>query len=1179
MRKPLDLLRARLKGSTLIEASAGTGKTYSLAALFLRYIVEEGFKVEEILVVTFTEAATEELRGRIRARLKEALALFAVGESDDEFLKGLLAKCVDHELARRRIVRALASFDEAPIFTIHSFCGRVLAQSAFECGAPFEREVSGDSSSALEEVVGDYWRVTVGNLPVLVKRRLQEKRIGVGELSKFAGKWRARQNMTLIPDGGDPWPESLEGSVKSLFESFSSLWLESRGEVARLIQESPAVNKRSYSRKNLPRWVDLVTSYAAGSDPFSAPEELLRFSNSGLEDKRTGEGALPVHKIFDLAEELVLAIASLERAVNQTLLSFKMGAIKYLREHLPKWKSEHRLRHFDDLILELRDALASDGGEALAVQLRSRYRAALIDEFQDTDPVQYEIFSRIFGAGHPLFIIGDPKQAIYSFRGADVYTYMHAAKETEQANTLDKNYRSSPALVRGVNTLFGAYENPFLVEEIKFEPAIPGLDGDPSFTVDGVEDAPLKVCHILRGDGKLSTADAARRAMEYVTAEILTLLGGVDGEAALADGKPLRAEDIAVLSNTHDNARALQGMLLSRGVPAVIYDSESVFSSSEARELYLLLRAIEEPGYMNGVRGALATSLIGLDARQIKAVEEGEGWEEWLLRVLFYHRLWHERGFIQMSRALIDGEGIRARLLASDGGERRLTNLLHIVELLGHAAVEGKLGAAGVTKHLAAKLAHGGKSEEHEMRIESDANAVRILTVHKSKGLEYPVVFVPFSYEVMGRRAVEAFCHDPSDSMKGILNIDPDSPEYPEHREAALAEQRAERVRALYVALTRGSRRTYFFCGPIDGSEGSGVATLLTPESDPAQLGDDGYSTIVEGLAEGSSGSIEVRPVGPLGGLPPSCIYQPAGEKAEALRVRIPRANHSARWSVESFSSISKGAHSGLKERPDRDEFTSQGGDSEEAEGIFAFPKGARAGNLFHAILEEVSFTGGAKDRLHEVRRNLGRFGFGAEWESVVADSIERTLAAPLGWGFSLSDLDDRDRVSELEFFLPMKYLSSSALSDLFARYGTDFGGEPSLDFLETIAKLGFGVVRGYLRGFIDLTFRHGGRYYIVDWKSNHLGNTAADYGYEGMALAMNRSGYHLQYHLYLAALHRYLAARLPGYSYAECFGGVAYLFLRGIGRGEAGCGIYRARPAKELIVALADLLMDGEVK
>ncbi|PLX40342.1 MAG: hypothetical protein C0608_09445, partial [Deltaproteobacteria bacterium] len=906
MRKPLDLINAPLSGSSLIEASAGTGKTYSLAALFLRFIVEEGLKVEDILVVTFTEAATEELRGRIRSRLREALNLFSGGDSSDEFLTKLVEKCGDNERGRRRLVRALASFDEAPIFTIHSFCGRVLAQSAFECGAPFELEVSGDSASALAEVAGDYWRSAVGALPALVKRRLQERRVGVPELARFAGKWRSRQNLTLIPDGFVKWSPELEEEVSALFKRFGVEWREGRDEAIGLIQESPAINKSSYSKRYLPLWNASVTSYAAGEDPLVAPDSLKRFSNSGLEEKRKGDGPLPTHPLFDLTEELVAALASLECSVNQAVSSFKIGAIKYLRDKLPEWKGEHKLRHFDDLLIELRDALYSDGGDALAGELRKRYRAALIDEFQDTDPVQYEIFSRLFGEGHPLFIIGDPKQAIYSFRGADVYTYMHAAKETARANTLDKNFRSSPKLVGAVNTIFSAHENPFLIEQIKFEPALSGLGDGPSFTVGGVEDAPLKICLITRGDVKLTSKDAARRAMEAVAVEIVNLLGGGDGERSFVDGRDLRAEDIAILSNTHDNARALQKLLLSRGVPAVIYDSESVYASPEARELYLLLRAAEDPSYMNGVRGALATSLIGLDARSLKEVEEGELWEEWLLRMLFYHRLWHERGFVQMARALIDGEGIRAWVLSREGGERTLTNILHLVELLAHAAADEKLSAAGVVKYLGAKLAQGDAAEEHEMRIESDENAVRILTVHKSKGLEYPVVFVPFSYEVMGGgREEEVFCHDSEDSLKGILNIDSQSPEYPLHLEAALAEQQAERVRALYVALTRGSRRTYFFTGPISGSEGSGAASLLTPGVDPSTLSDAEYFSLMNVLSKASEGAIEVREVGPPGGLPAKCMYKTEGAFASSLSARVPRASNRAQWSVESFSSLS----------------------------------------------------------------------------------------------------------------------------------------------------------------------------------------------------------------------------------------------------------------------------------
>jgi exodeoxyribonuclease V beta subunit len=1187
-----DLLKSPLDGTNLIEASAGTGKTYAIAGLFLRLLLEKHMAPSEILVMTYTVAATEELRDRIRGTIRAALDALSGNGAEDRFLGDLVAGLADRKDARERLREALRSFDEAPIFTIHSFCQRMLSENAFESGSPFDTELLLDERGLREEIVRDFWRRHFYEAPVEFVHYARGRYKGPASFVALLRAAPLRPDARIIPEA---LPEAFR-SLEALRDSFAGLrrsWRESRSGVETAFRDE-ALKKNIYGKPE--RFIAAMDAFLAR--PWAAlplSNHLMKFSPDALVKAVKKDHSAPTHRFFERFRDFEAAVQALAAEMDGQLRFLRCELFRYVRQELAARKWRHNLRSYDDLLTDLRKALGSAGAGVLSGAIRKKYRAALIDEFQDTDPVQFAIFESVFGqGGTTLFLIGDPKQAIYSFRGADLFAYIRAASYVERRYTLAENWRSEPELIRAVNTLFSRPRHPFLYEAVPFEQARPAGREAPVLTVGGRREPPLRLWALDGGGETVNVEQARERIRRAVAAEIVRLIeAGRRGEALIGQEK-LSEGDMAVLVRTNREALLMQEALIELGVHSVLYTTGNLFDTGEARQVELVLQAVAEPNEETAVRTALATDLLGLDGAAIDGLMgDADAWEERLRSFHDWRDTWERHGFVRMFREFMLAEQVRPRLLSLPGGERRLTNVLHLAEVLHGEEMRRRCGMGGLIQWLATQRdEETPRREEHQLRLESDADAVKVVTIHKSKGLEYPVVFCPFNWG-SSRVGKEVYSfHDEADGWR--LNVALEAAGEEAHQ-AAEREQLAENVRLLYVSVTRAKNRCYLVWGPINNADTSSLAYILhSPDGDPgsavdetaarvATMDEDSLRRDLEAIAADSAGAVafSLLPEGPGSVIPP---YE--GEMGPLEVLEFCRDVERS-FEIASFSSLieeaDRGAATGdgLKELPDHDEWPAgrSAAEPEKPSDIFAFPRGPRAGKCLHAIFERLDFAHADRDAVRNiVNEALAGYGFEQLWCETLCDMIGRVLETPLempperGRDMRLSGLSREHCLHELSFYFPLKAITPKKLRVLFSPSGGVIDNIP-----ERIGSLRFQPVEGFMRGFIDLVFEHTGRYYLIDWKSNHLGSRAEDYGPEALGAAMRDDLYVLQYHLYAVALHEYLKGRVRDYDYDRHFGGVFYVFLRGVDPAKGlDCGIFRDRPARGLIEALSEGLVAG---
>ena len=1042
-------------GFTVIEASAGTGKTTTISAIVLRLLAEQEMPIGKILVTTYTELATAELRGRIRETITDAL-----GQKRLPFVEEIVKKIPDRKQLERRLRNALQSFDEAPIFTIHAFCARVLADRAFESGVSFEAELVSDQSRFLNEIADDFWRAHFYGDDTVMATVLR------GQLTP------ARLVELLVQLTNNP-----------------------------TLRVTPPPENRT-----------------------ALKEKIVELCEAGCDDE----------EIQELAKRFIVSLES--------------EFCAWAGEELRRRKCDRRVQSFDDLLAGLDEALRGQVGSELGESLRERFAVALVDEFQDTDPVQYSIFSQIYRDNDgSVFLIGDPKQAIYGFRGADVFTYLRAARVAHRHYTLGQNWRSEARLVDGVSAIFGQRANPFVIESINLSPVTASgkADAEP-LTIGGERDQPV---HLW-----IASIRDRSRVEEAVATEIASLLAG---ETKIGSRK-IEPRDIAVLVNNNSQPIGIQRALSRYRIPSVVYSAASVLKSGEASELLRVLVAVAQPTHEKIVRAALSTELFGLNVTALENLASDEsGWETTLNRFADYHLLWRDHGFVQMMRALLIGEQVRSRLLAWRDGDRRLTNLLHLIELLHSACVENRFGIDGLIKWLGRQISGASEGrEDYELRLESDEDAVRIVTVHKSKGLEYGVTFCPFvRKEPWASKEFLKFHEDD----KLVLDLAED----PKHKKIRGGEELAENVRQLYVGLTRARHRSYPIWQERKNRSKSALAWLFSDASSPEAFldgatGSDTSSRMRSSFADSEEIVVENLPE------TEGKIFARTAELPTILAPRVFTGEIDRSWRITSFSSLI----SGRTDEPGTPDYDAAGAEVETAEeaavaaeGIHAFPGGMRAGTCLHLILEELDFTDLSQMR-PLVTRKLADFHF-ENFDDVVCKALEKTLCVPLcEEGFMLSEISRASRLSELEFTFPVTALTTSRLRKVF-----------QIDELPSaIDRLQFAPTNGFMKGFIDLVFERAGRFYFVDWKSNWLGTDASSYVPQNVAVEMTRNFYNLQLSIYTVALHRYLQQRLADYDYEKYFGGVFYIFLRGIDPRKPSNGIFFARPPHKFVEQLNEI-------
>ncbi len=1186
--QPFDVYAAALDCPTLIEASAGTGKTWAIGGLYVRLILERGLAVENILVVTYTKAATAELGARIRRKLADMLGELKGQDSGDVFCRTYASRWEnDGERAIRRLTQALRCLDDAAIFTIHGFCQRILTEWAFESGMEFDSELLTDERDILGEIIDDFWRREIQPAHGRwVDYLVDEGQTPDGWLTEMLPHIGKSDFLALAPLPAVGDLAAIEAQADLAYANARALWQASHNEIAALLLEHPGLNGNSYRKTSLPGWLAALNAwFAAPAAALSVPEKLAKFTPAELEAGTRKNFTPPSHPFFAQVEIMLPALEALKSAFAQKLVALKAELLAWCESELPERKRKRRLISYHDLLNRLAQALEGPHGGHLAALVRKRYPAALIDEFQDTDPVQYRIFQRLYaGQAAPVFFVGDPKQAIYGFRGADVYTYLEAYRDVAAHTTQNVNQRSSAGLIAAVNQLFAA-PTPFLVDEIGYRPVLPSDRDLGRLNVPGADGAAMQFRLLppapnKNADAPLSKDDANSLAARGVANEIAALLNSGATLEKGENSRPLSGGDIAVLVPAHRQGKRVQEELARRGVPSVRYGQDNVFESDEAREMETLLRAVAEPGRDDLVRAALAGEALGGEGGALFALRRDPyAGERMFAAFRRYHELWREQGFMRFFRAWLDDNQVALRLLAFQDGERRLTNWLHLAELL-QVESHTRHGMEALLGWLSRTLrAPRGDHEGALLRLESDAARVRIVTIHASKGLEYPVVFCPFLWDgQIWRKNETAFTfHDAANGQSPTLDLG--SADFAANRRCAGAERLAEKLRLLYVALTRAQYRCFVTWGNVKEVETAALAWLLhgtgKAEDDPLTAMSEQFSGMtrtrleeeLRTFAERAGGNMAVAPLQEN-----ETRYIPLAETPAQLSARPFTRSLSAGWRMTSFSALSQGRHS---EAPDYDATPVRLPQAVPQLDIFNFPRGAQPGTCLHAIFEEWDFTRRDEAALREhVAATLRGHFIDEKWAATVARTVQATLDAPLdASGLCLADITPMRRLVEMGFSYPLGNLDAPRLAALLA----DPAHGCATEFAAAATQLDFARMRGYMMGFMDLVFEAGGRYYIVDYKSNWLGGELASYEPPALIHAMADAHYYLQYLIYGVALHRYLRLRVANYSYAENFGGVFYLFLRGIDpSGERDTGIFRDRPSEALITAL-DRLMAGD--
>lgn len=1162
----------------LIEASAGTGKTWTISVLYLRLLLEQGRSARQIVVATFTEAAAEELHERIRLRLLWAEqaahdflehAKAPAGADDARYLMQRWEG--DSDLCRRDLLRlrmALAEIDLAPIATLHGLCVRILRDYPFVVGSNFELGELVSAQSLRQELLND------------LKRQLAQSPTDIGPGD---ARWLERFNdlAAALDTVADPDTRIEAPALLALDDIMNAQHVAA----LRAFADDVAKFTRSNSayRSALRRLADYIEQ-----DDLAIvfkPEPLLA-------ERQIDKHIRPPFSHHPLLDVAAYTAATLDQYDSV----LRAEAVQRHRAQLQRWRLQRLLERglftYDALIERVHAALMAPAS-ALADALFSAWPVALIDEFQDTDARQYGILDRIYrDAGASLrgclVMIGDAKQAIYAFRGGDIHAYRRAVLAADQVMSLNTNHRSARAYVAGLNAFYAAVAPGFgrsgTAPAIDYTPVLASARRDKQpYTIDGQIGLQPLAFH-FRADPPDSAPQRVREALQCCASQIADLLQS--GRHAIG-ARPLQPGDIAVLLPSNQQIAELRDLLLHIGVPCAGAGKQVIFESEWARELQVVLYAIAHCDDAPAVRAALSTRLLGWDITALRLLSrEVRGWQQEVQALHGLLHLWQRQGVLAVVQRLI--ERAAPRLNADVAYERTITDLRHLGELLQEAS-EDLHGPTQLLAWLAAQRnapkVGGEDSDERQLRIESDAARVRLLTLHASKGLEFPVVFLPLMWAHQASTRQRSPYPLVFDVDSGERIADLGTPRQEARWQLAAEDAQDERFRVLYVALTRAEYVCHVYAlppaRPRDGRSREAPA-------DPQRSALD---ALIERLLANAAGHadapIEAAGIAWHQGWPPvGAHYRAALETTRPRRVlgeplpRLQRAIHSFSTLVSRALGASGNASAAVEETAASDELATAIDNTLEAEGgndvmpsaliepphpqLLALEalRGAELGNALHAVFEHRDQQRPVREQLdlltqafdsHAVRwRAAGGDALAMQW----AERIDAALDADLGDGLKLRAVGADQQRAELEFHCAVEQLPLDALRRIAARHG-----DPEL-VPERLRHVG---LNGLFTGKIDLVLQQGGRFHVLDYKGNALGSALVDYFPAAIATAMDAHHYRFQALIYVLAVDRMLAQRIAGYRRADQLGDAIYLFVRGAGLAPSA-GVWRHRFADALI-------------
>ena len=1193
---PLNPITLPLNQISLIEASAGTGKTYTIGSLYLRLLLKAGennfsrpLNVEEILVVTFTEMATEELKKKIRERITDAIdKLTAFAETQDKSAfkndKFLTALCHDLDIfeAIHRLKLAEQNMDLAAIYTIHGFCRRMLMQYAFHSGIHFNLELIKDQSDLLVRFANEFWREHFYPLPFEMADFIANE---LGSPDYVLSLLESNLGKNLIVDLENQQAlsisitEFLHQYLGEYFKDIKALkrfWLESAGKISELITEElnknyakdepKSLSRRSYNTSRLAKWIEQVNAWANNPRDYLLNETLMSyFTQSALGEKGEEGASSFIAPVFTELEERANALMSPDLLRRIILYHYRQG----LQQKLLDYKLNHQEKSFDDLLRLFCEALQGAQGDELAEMIRFQYPFAMIDEFQDTDSQQYAIFSKIYRDNPEkntgFIMIGDPKQAIYRFRGADIFTYLKASDEAQSRFELTKNYRSEKHLVDGVNALFDFPQSPFIYQNINFT-AVDSRDDHLRFYLNGKAE-PAYRFYLTESD-KVNKTEMAKICAISIQH---WLKSAAENQAVFQNEdtcKTLPAANIAVLVKNRYEATYVIQELQKLGIASVyLSDQSSVFDSHVAVELLRILKAclnVAERPILN----AIATALFGLNAADIHQIQQNEAdWQRWADSFTQYQQTWQRQGILAMLHQILLEQGISERLLNQATGERDLTDFLHLAEILQQAATLHESEAALLSWF--EKQIQGEGRQEAQIRLESERQLVKIVSIHKSKGLEYDLVWLPFlavSSKIPTAGDMNVYYSKERDeTLWDIEN---------RNLNALYEETFAEELRLLYVALTRAKYQMAFALPAQFDKKWNALHYVLSQGEigkEIALSAPKDTETLLQAFKEKMRDNVEICTTQNLEAFPALSI----NTKNDELKASEFTGNIEQDWRITSFTSIEQGHRrqnyftesAGKKHAvfDDAKDYDSQNSIeistallSENESNILDLPRGKQVGTALHRHFENCYFSDLANtEEIDKLRQSLQ---LDETFTEPLQNWLQQISHTPLSneIGIALADLANKDCIKEMPFYLAIREHFDVEAFNRTLKAHHHLPSEP----------LQFEQIQGMVRGSIDLVFRHNGKYYLVDYKSNFLGSSLADYNQEALKKEMLHSHYDWQYLIYTLALHRYLQSVVPHYDYARDFGGVFYLFLRGM-NGELQSGVFYDRPSVELITEL----------
>ena len=1215
-------LELPLQGVQLIEASAGTGKTHTLAGIYTRLIVECRFAVRQILVVTFTKAATEELKSRLRARLllcaevAAELHRDAAPSAELEQSRALVERALRDEAAtalQTRLRLASLELDSAQISTIHGFCQRALREHAFFAGAAVDGELVASDRDLLETIAADLWREHAVATDADGFAAFAQ---GVGSAAQFG-----RLLPTLLDTGENllPRAESSETQARAVIAAgtaaetgLAHIWRTHGAQAFDALSTHALaghVNATSYPLKKIQQHAAIFAqAFADGTTP--EIDLLERYATASLDSSKCikkNKLPLPRQIFFNAIANALVALHQVQAARRDLGLHLLRESIAKAQYRLDAIKHAARRFSYDDLIRRLYQALSGPHAETLTQALHTQYPCALVDEFQDTDTQQFAIFKAIYRGRGSLILIGDPKQAIYRFRGSDIHAYLAARARADGTHSLTENFRSTPGYLQALDRLYTFSGNAaFADTRIRYELVHAGdKRADDDLLIDGQSAVPLTFWQTQDDVG--NKADATERLAEGCAAAILNLLiraraGRAQLRDTLVDGtrghRALQPRDLAVLVNEHKEAAAMQKALSALRVPSVCVSKRSVFATDEACELHMLLDALIELDEAR-LRAALSTVLFGNTLADFaKLATTSNNARATLVEFALLRQIWDSHGVLAMLERVFERRA--ADVLALESGERRMTNWLQLADL-AQAASARVFGLRGLADWLRQRIARADDdNEDEQLRLESDADRVQVRTVHASKGLEYPIVFLPFAalrrgeqhtYPKLLRFNIDNGGDDNNPQSQPVAYLVADklaaeTPDAQAARTRANEEDMAERLRVLYVGLTRACQACFVATG-VFGKGGMPPALLHLLGVD---LDNNDKAATAASLAQRLNRLIEAAPASiALAALP-----GPSDQRWQSPSgIALGRARHATRKIVEqrglySFSRLSAGVHGAASVGDER-----AGNDDEQAGAdtltttplvdVPAALRGTRFGTAFHEILEKVDFAawrdwhGPTPPTLQRdlVERTLQRHalvGTRGDDDRATLQAVTRLVAAalnsPLPFGARLCDLTANQYRAEMPFHFAID--NADAARWLQQMHAHGYLCERTRFVLDAPR------LAGLMTGVLDLVVFHNDQWWVIDYKTNVLGPTAVDYVPTRLIPAVRGSEYDLQYLIYLVALHRWLKSRLgAAYDYRRDIGGALYLFVRGMDT-QGVNGIHNDCPPGDLIEALDKLLAPG---